>query len=532
MRFYFKVGFIFLGTLGLFVFFQNCSKTKSPIQSSTGLASVSSVDPCAPENPRSCNFPNGVGQYTCSANGIPGDCKVVGCNSGFNLLNNSCVSKLCTSGSQVSCRTANGSGVQICKTDGSGYGSCLENSCNSGFILQNGICVSQTCSVNTTQQCNVQNGVGIQQCIADINKVTSWGSCTPSSCNSGYILSGGACVSGQCIAGATKSCTGINGQGSQTCLSNATWGSCQYSSCNQGYSLQGGQCVANLCAPYTGTIPCGESNGFGVQYCNAQGTGYGACYLSECNAGYIMMSGICVAQTCSPGVIKSCQFENGTGSQYCNSQGTSYGACQLSACNSGYKLQSGVCVKDTPTVSPVQLTTTKYNCAMGASFTTESGQLVDWACNCTGDMSPWINMGATNCYDKPRNSILTASEPYPAILNSQNKINGFVEGFRNGNLEGWVCNYGINRPLQIVVYGKTTDPNAPTMKYIAGALANNGSEQGVLDACGVANGGYRFSIAAPSATNLRGLSIYVYGVSISGDNYNKELNGSGVHLSP
>lgn len=389
LKFPVKMVSILFGILTIIVAFQNCSKSKTPSQGSYNLASVDSVPPCAPSNPKSCNTANGVGIYTCSADGVPGDCLARSCNAGFNLINGACVAKLCNAGTQISCRTSNGSGVQVCNPDGNGYGSCAENSCNSGFILQNGICTSQTCVENATQQCNIMNGVGIQKCVTDLNRVTSWGACTPSSCNSGYILSGGACVSGVCVPGATKDCSNLNGNGSQTCLSSAVWGSCQYSSCNSGYNLQGGLCVANLCTPNSTTVACSENNGLGIRYCNNSGTGYGACYLNLCNSGFYYMNGVCIAQSCDPGAQQSCVIENGKGAKTCNNQGTGFGACQLTACNLGYKLQGGVCVNDP----------NSGLCTNAGQFKS-NGSDVGFVCDCPSslNLATWNPQTGTSCY--------------------------------------------------------------------------------------------------------------------------------------
>lgn len=128
--------------------------------------------------------------------------------SGLAVGSHSVVMTVSNNGGSSNSNTASVTVVASCSNGQGAAGSCT--SCNSGYVLSGGSCFLQC-----------PNGQGAA------------GSCT--SCNSGYVLSGGSCAV-QCP----------NGQGAS--------GNC--SSCNAGYMLSGGSCVLGS-AP--GTLGTGSS---------------------------------------------------------------------------------------------------------------------------------------------------------------------------------------------------------------------------------------------------------------------------------
>jgi hypothetical protein len=160
---------------------------------------------------------------------------------------------------------------------------------------------------------------------SDANRVTSTLACTPNT---------------------QQSCQTGNGTGSQTCNSSGSaWGACgNFTSCDSGFNLQNGACVANACTPNT-QQSCQTGNGTGSQSCNVDGSAWGVCgNITNCNSGFNLQNGVCVANVCNPNAQQSCQAGNGTGSQTCNGSGSAWGACgNIASCNSGYSLYNGAC---------------------------------------------------------------------------------------------------------------------------------------------------------------------------------------------
>ena len=70
----------------------------------------------------------------------------------------------------------------------------LPESCKSNQIVKDGKCIDQTvqlCLPSSTKSCSVTNGTGEQVCNSE---GSAYGSCTVKSCNSGYTLQGGSCA--------------------------------------------------------------------------------------------------------------------------------------------------------------------------------------------------------------------------------------------------------------------------------------------------------------------------------------------------
>ncbi|HLP86501.1 MAG TPA: right-handed parallel beta-helix repeat-containing protein [Candidatus Paceibacterota bacterium] len=137
----------------------------------------------------------------------------------------------------------------VVKKSGGGGGGSTSSSTSSSTST------TPTCTGSSTQSCTISNGTGTQSRTCNSGTWSSYGPCTVSSCNSGYQISGNACVATTCSGSSTQSCTITNGTGTQsrTCT-NGTWssyGTCTVSSCNSGYQISGNACVA------IETIPAG-----------------------------------------------------------------------------------------------------------------------------------------------------------------------------------------------------------------------------------------------------------------------------------
>jgi len=140
---------------------------------------------------------------------ITGSCFIESCVVGSTLVNNYCVlnnTNTCLGNSAQTCSIANGSGIQS-RTCTSGvwspYGSCVASSCNQGYRLENNICVSNTCVGSSTQPCTVVNGQGVQSRTCTNGVWSTFGVCSVSTCNTGYIKSGNSCVVASCVGSAS-----------------------------------------------------------------------------------------------------------------------------------------------------------------------------------------------------------------------------------------------------------------------------------------------------------------------------------------
>ncbi|HLP86828.1 MAG TPA: Ig-like domain-containing protein [Candidatus Paceibacterota bacterium] len=106
---------------------------------------------------------------------------------------------------------------------------------------------SPTCSGSTSQSCSISNGTGSQTRTCTNGVWSSYNMCTVSSCDTGYEISGNACSALTCSGSATQSCAITNGTGTQTRTCNlgswSSYGSCTVSSCDNGYSISGNTCV-------------------------------------------------------------------------------------------------------------------------------------------------------------------------------------------------------------------------------------------------------------------------------------------------
>jgi len=111
------------------------------------------------------------------------------------------------------------------------------------------------CQPNISQSCAVSGGTGTQMCNGS---GTGYGSCTVTSCNSGFYQSGNSCIAQVCTPGSTRSCAITNGTGNQTCDNlGASYGGCNLLNCNSGYTQSGNSCQA---AAANGLVPGNTTN--------------------------------------------------------------------------------------------------------------------------------------------------------------------------------------------------------------------------------------------------------------------------------
>ena len=119
--------------------------------------------------------------------------------------------------------------------------------------------------------------------------------------------------------------------------------------------------------------------------------------------------------------------------------------------------------------------------------------------------------------------------PAPAPVVSNNEVVGFIDGISSDRvINGWLCNKGIARSINYHIYAAI--PGQAAQTFVAGGFANEPSEDAVAKRCEVGSGSYRFSIRLPA--EAAGKMIYVYGISISGDNKNNPLERSGELKTP
>lgn len=193
---------------------------------------------------------------------------------------------------------------------------------------------------------------------------------------------------------------------------------CVLESCNQGYQFDNFKCLPVVCEPGT-LATCTVPHGEGRMTCNANGRGYGTCHALDCETGYTLSAGTCVAvegpetqseptptptptpeengspsptptatptmtpvAICLPGTHRDCSTDSTFGSQTCNEQGTDYGACVLGVCKGGYNNQAGgECVLNT--CEPGSVTPCTAGAAVGLKTCTSQG--AGWgACEING----------------------------------------------------------------------------------------------------------------------------------------------------
>ena len=315
---------------------------------------------CVGVTSQACSVTNGSGSQARTCNNGTwsawGQCLAQSCNQGYHLENNICVSNTCVGSSTQACTIVNGQGVQS-RTCNNGvwstYGVCSVSSCNTGYIQSGNSCIVASCVGATSQACSVTNGIGSQARTCNSGTWSAWGQCLAQSCNSGYHLANNACLTNVCVGSDSQSCTITNGVGNQTRTCSlgqwSSWTQCTAQSCNQGYHLENNACLTNVCAG-SNSQSCTITNGVGNQTrtcTNGVWSAYGSCLVTSCNLGYIQSGNTCILATCTGGASRTCSITNGTGTQTrtCTyGVWSAYGVCTVSNCNSGYIKVGNTCV--------------------------------------------------------------------------------------------------------------------------------------------------------------------------------------------
>lgn len=146
------------------------------------------------------------------------------CASGYKKEENNCVAGVSSSVGGVG---------QACRLE-SPY-------CNSGLSCVYGVC--WLACVNNISLC-----VNQTDCLGAKWKWNSVTSACVDACPQSYTETGGVCTASTCTGSATQSCLITNGVGTQTrTCSGTTWSdfeTCTVTSCNAGYQISGNTCIA------------------------------------------------------------------------------------------------------------------------------------------------------------------------------------------------------------------------------------------------------------------------------------------------
>jgi hypothetical protein len=247
------------------------------------------------------------------------------------------------------CSDESGHGITCRPDQNAVFASCVYETCNPGFQLQtqNHQCVPVACTAGSIANCEIAHGEGRMVCNEG---ASGYGACVAISCEAGFQLAGNQCdaiPAPACTAGAHRDCSNETTIGIETCNDDGSgFGACVLGDCKTGFHKDDAdQCVANLCEPNHIT-PCTVGAGSGFQECNSIGSAYGACELNGCQSGYQLQNGVCVVQVCVPNQQYDCAFHNGSGVKTCNADGMDYGACVLLGCNHGYGVVNGQCAEN------------------------------------------------------------------------------------------------------------------------------------------------------------------------------------------
>lgn len=283
------------GTYTVVVHASDGSETSTSVTVTAGQT-LSNVN-LSPKNLLTDSSNCGSCGYVCSGNnGSPscasGSCSIV-CNPGYancdNNASNGCEVNITTDVNNCgSCGHTCSGGANVA-VSGCASGTCTITSCNTGYA---------DCDGNAANGCETNTGTSVNNC----------GSC-------GFVCN---------LSNATAACTG---------------GQCAVAACNAGYANCDNN-AADGCEVNIGTDPtncggCGKvcSIPNGVPLCSA-----GACAIAACNPGYA---------NCDNNVANGCETNTNTSLTNCGSCGLvctvangvplcSAGACAVASCNAGY----------------------------------------------------------------------------------------------------------------------------------------------------------------------------------------------------
>ena len=332
---------------------------------------------CTPGSTTSCSSGSSVGTQSCLSNGSTyGACVITSCLNGYTLSNGACVDQNAprvtivtapadpTLGNQATLSFAaidNESGIKstTCTLDGVSYAACIspvnltaltngshrftvsatDNAGNTGSVAVSW--TEQVCTSNLSQTCQIANGAGAQTCSVTTG---TYGPCVPTSCATGYQVSGNTCTQQACQAGFAN-----NGQGCvdttpptisiTSAPKDPTIGSLatvNFTATDAGSGIQSTTCQLDSQTP----VNCQGSF-------NATNLVYGAHTLTikATDVGGNTASQVVNWReySCQPGAASSCPVANGGGQQTCQASGNGFGACLVSACNAGYVKNGTTC---------------------------------------------------------------------------------------------------------------------------------------------------------------------------------------------
>ena len=123
------------------------------------------------------------------------------------------------------------------------------------------------------------------------------------------------------------------------------------------------------------------------------------------------------------------------------------------------------------------------------------------------------------------NKLIARDEGYDTHITGN--IEGVtIDGSGSASIRGWACSTGLTQSIAVHLY---VGGAAGTGTAVGAYTANEPAEAGVLSACQVSSGNYRFTIPLSNATRAQfgGQPIYIHGISpVGGDNLTIGQSGS------
>jgi hypothetical protein len=447
--------------------------------------------------------------YTCSATGALEEdsaqlCQIAGCEANYRLDQNACIPQVCVPGTslgQADCRAevpgAASAGRSVtCNSAGNGYvqGSCVTTGCQSGFIATGNACLAQACAPRAA--------LGNASCASEIPFAAvaakskacnvagdgyTYGACVASSCQSGYLLQNNSCVPQTCAPSASLGdidCAGeipfsavaLKSRACNSAGDGYRYGACAVSTCQSGYLRTGNSCAPQACVPgaATASVSCTAEIPFSAsatksKTCNSIGDDfdYGPCSLAACQSGYVMQSGACVPQACTPGqsygavscVDQSPYATAATRTQSCDALGTAYvyGPCTVTSCQIGSFSHGNYCSSYQP-FSPASASFISYGVWAAGGYASFA------AVNCATGANTYQGLEST-C------ALSSSYAGKPAIIALD------VPGLTQGRFSGGISYYG---PGHVLLWASSIQVGDPA------ALASFNSARGRVEINGVA----------------------------------------------
>lgn len=221
----------------------------------------------------------------------------------------------------------------------------------------------------------------------------------------------------------------VDGKCEISVCSNGAMNAPHCDNCNPSSVMQNNQCVAQVCTPNQSYDNCLiVEHGKTKRVCNKEGTGYGACELYECEAGYqieglkcveVAKQGacsngvnnpplcdtcdqgknyngsVCLSQVCEPKSEASCEIAGGVDKKICNDLGSGYGSSILVECDQNHTRSGNTCIPNTqkppatrtPTPTPQLASCNLYGrvIAHGGSITAYQSSSVPFGQTCKAE---------------------------------------------------------------------------------------------------------------------------------------------------